>query len=436
MLISKTAKVKWGNKTKKHYESKGYVFTKRGNEFEAKIEDLTLGAHVLIKVKCDECGELLNIAWQNYQKFIKVDGKYYCSNCSRKLNGTRKMVETKLLKSNSLEQWCNENNHQDYLDRFDYEMNKSIPSNINCNTHEKYWFKCPRGLHKSQLRQINIYTKSTDSPMICDACNSFAQCGIDNLGEDFLEKYWSSKNIISAWDIACASPRKVWIRCKEKDYHEDYNISCAHFKDGHRCPYCSNFRGKVHPLDSLGKYLEDNNLLWMWSDKNEKSPYEYTSFTKQKTWWKCECGKHEDFYRCINNSIACAFRCPSCNFTKGEKRVQDYLELNNIKYESQYRIPDCKDKRSLPFDFAAFNKDGSIKIIEYDGIQHFEPINFSGHVNEMMDNFKITQKRDKIKDEYCSKNGIQIIRIPYTEYDNIEIILNKQLNNTIVKEAI
>lgn len=434
MLVTKTMKVKWSNRNRRHYEDLGYVFTKICNEFKIKTTDLTVGVHISIKVKCDECGEILDVKWQNYQASIKDDGTYQCKNCARKLNGTRKMIETKLLKSNSLEQWCHENNHQDYLDRFDYEMNNCTPDTINCNTNEKYWFKCPRGLHKSQLRQISVYTRTTDSPMICDACNSLAQCGIDNLGEDFLEKYWSNKNIISAWDIACASPRKVWIKCQEKDYHEDYSISCAHFKDGHRCPYCSNFRGKVHPLDSLGKYLEDNNLLWMWSSKNTRSPFEYSPMTKQKAWWKCSEKKHKDFYRNINNSITCKFRCPVCKFTKGEIRVQNYLLFNNIEYKSQYRIPDCKDKRSLPFDFAILNNDKLISIIEYDGIQHFTPINFSGSESEMLNIFKVTQKRDKIKNDYCNKNGIKIIRIPYTEYNNIENILNEQLNNN-EKEA-
>ena len=40
ILITKTVKVKWNNSNKKHYESKGYKFTKVGEEFECRVEDI------------------------------------------------------------------------------------------------------------------------------------------------------------------------------------------------------------------------------------------------------------------------------------------------------------------------------------------------------------------------------------------------------------
>ena len=52
-------------------------------------------------------------------------------------------------------------------------------------------------------------------------------------------------------------------------------------------------------------------------------------------------------------------------------------------------------------------------IIEYDGVQHFKPISLFGGVKEFI---KI-QERDKIKNDYCIKNGIKMIRISYD--DNI-----------------
>ena len=36
--------------------------------------------------------------------------------------------------------------------------------------------------------------------------------------------------------------------------------------------------------------------------------------------------------------------------------------------------------------------------------------------------------RDTIKNDYCKKNNINLIRIPYWEFDNIEKILNRELN--------
>ena len=38
-----------------------------------------------------------------------------------------------------------------------------------------------------------------------------------------------------------------------------------------------------------------------------------------------------------------------------------------------------------------------------------------------------TQKRDKEKNEYCLKNNIKLFRIPYTDFSNINQILNEIL---------
>jgi len=55
MLISKTVKTKWNGSTKKYYIGKGYIYTKMGDAFEVKIEDLLPNSEVIIDVICDYC---------------------------------------------------------------------------------------------------------------------------------------------------------------------------------------------------------------------------------------------------------------------------------------------------------------------------------------------------------------------------------------------
>jgi hypothetical protein len=49
--------------------------------------------------------------------------------------------------------------------------------------------------------------------------------------------------------------------------------------------------------------------------------------------------------------------------------------------------------------------------IEYDGKQHFKPIKYWGGQKS----FDLTKKRDKIKNEYCKKNNIILIRFGYKD---------------------
>lgn len=122
--------------------------------------------------------------------------------------------------------------------------------------------------------------------------------------------------------------------------------------------------------------------------------------------------------------------CPKCASSKGEKRVSKYLNNKGIEYEAQYIFDDCKNIYALPFDF--YLPQYNI-CIEYDGEYHFMPIRISKSVtiSQAEENFKMVQLRDKIKTDYCKNNNIMLIRIPYTEFDNIEKILDTYINHKI-----
>ena len=71
-LVSKTAKVKWVGKNKKHYEELGYKYTKMGDEFEVKVEDLPKGSSVKVDCICDNCKCNMHITYDNYNKKVKA----------------------------------------------------------------------------------------------------------------------------------------------------------------------------------------------------------------------------------------------------------------------------------------------------------------------------------------------------------------------------
>lgn len=105
-------------------------------------------------------------------------------------------------------------------------------------------------------------------------------------------------------------------------------------------------------------------------------------------------------------------RCPRCNQSKGEKFIQDYLTNHNIPFATQVRFDDCRHERTLPFDFGILNKEKKvIALIEYDGEQHYRPINYFGGEEA----FKERQRKDLIKTNYCKENNIPLLRIKYDE---------------------
>lgn len=122
------------------------------------------------------------------------------------------------------------------------------------------------------------------------------------------------------------------------------------------------------------------------------------------------------------NNILSGTGCPKCNQSKGERKIASWLYQNNISYKCQYIFNDCKDEKPLPFDFYLpyYNI-----AIEYDGEQHFRPVDFFGGKEK----FKKQLNHDRTKDEFCKNNGITLLRIPYFNYNFIEEELNNFLFN-------
>ena len=137
-----------------------------------------------------------------------------------------------VLKSNSLkirtlsfEQWCLDNNHQDYLDLWDYELNDRSPSNVNYRSSEKYYFKCSNNKHKSELFLISRITqKNKYYNLSCKKCNSFGQYLLDTYGNLDM---WSDKNDMSPFEISKMSGKKVILVCE--NCGRDKSIVCNSF---------------------------------------------------------------------------------------------------------------------------------------------------------------------------------------------------------------
>ena len=211
----------------------------------------------------------------------------------------------------TIEQWCADNNRRDILERWDYELNDVSPNNTAAYSKTKRYLKCPKGIHKSELYDIDYLSRHPKYKAGCRACNSFAQSIIDKHGEDYLNKIWSEKNEKSPWDYTHASNQKVWFNCLDNSTHTYQQVIFNREKDC-MCPLCNNknTHTKIEYTNSLGFiYPQSINV---WSDKNENTVYDYSPKLGLYAWWKCENGKHDDFRRKICNSNKQEFKCPLC----------------------------------------------------------------------------------------------------------------------------
>ena len=217
--------------------------------------------------------------------------------------------------------------------------------------------------------------------------------------------------------------------CKEKGYDlpiEDYKG--VNVKIKHKCKYGHIYEQKPNThLSGRGCYECKYNKYRFESDDS------YLNYCKTKNLdipissYKNQLAKVE--YRCSlghtykqTPSQHKYYGCPVCKESKGEKFIRNYLNEHSIKYISQKRFHDLKDKTYLSYDFYLPKQK---VLIEYQGRQHYEENDFFGG----KERFKQQQLHDKLKREYAKNNGYKLLELHYS-LNNQEKV-NKYLNRRI-----
>lgn len=125
-----------------------------------------------------------------------------------------------------------------------------------------------------------------------------------------------------------------------------------------------------------------------------------------------------------NQFLSSGSRCNLCSKSKGNKKIVDYLTKRDISFIAEFRIDKCRRNRTLPFDCAVFDKEKNLKfLVEFQGRQHYEVVEQFGGKKELNER----KKNDKIKEQYCKDNNIDLVVIKYTQFDEIENILDKKI---------
>ena len=120
---------------------------------------------------------------------------------------------------------------------------------------------------------------------------------------------------------------------------------------------------------------------------------------------QCDCGR----IVIVSNNHLKSGNTESCgcdSSSHGERSIRELLIKHNIKFLSEYHPVDLEFRGR--YDFAILGLDNEVMyFIEFDGRQHFDKNS----------RFYRDHKFDEIKNDYCYKSGIPLIRIPYIVQD-------------------
>lgn len=279
-------------------------------------------------------------------------------------------------------------------------INARTPIDHYCLTHDVVWQAYPdnvlRGMGCKECRKIRLGNKlrKTTEEYKNELINI-------NPNIDVLEEYIDAKT-------------PILHKCKLDEY--EWLASPDSILRGTGCPLCAKKRISESKRKTHQEYVIDvakvnPNIEVIGQYVNSQTPVLH----------RCKKDGCEWMARPYN--ILNGYGCPTCQESKGERAIKKWLESYKIQYIHQKRFDDCKDILPLPFDF--YLPEYNI-CIEYNGEQHYRPVDFAGKGQEWAEQQLVkTQAHDQIKSQYCEDNNIRLLVIPY--YKNIEEELNNFL---------
>ena len=378
-------------------ESTGCILITPKNEYE--------NTHQKLEIQC-YCGNKFNVSFKVFSR--KRTPKQQCNEC-----GSKNKISKKTLPLEKLKEEINIKFNGEFEVLGDYKNRK---------THTRFkhkvcgyeWLTTPdnflrdKGCPKCNKRVCQskpIKTKNKESNNIIRISKTeYFKAKVKELSG---EEYSVLSNYTKATD-------KITLR--HNKCGREYQTQPHHFLSGSRCPICWN-------ESKLGKFQKDTNQFA--NEIKEKYKNEYTiigEYVGARTKTEVRHNKCGNIFEVSPDNLLRGKGCPYCFESKGEKRIEKYLKENNIGYTLQFKINKCRNIRPLPFDFAILDNESLMYLIEYDGKQHFQPIKFFGGI----ESFKDIIIKDDIKNRFCTKNNISLLRISYKEN------INKKLGDNII----
>ena len=151
-----------------------------------------------------------------------------------------------------------------------------------------------------------------------------------------------------------------------------------------------------------------------------------TSQKKHRCYYYCQCDCGN--YTTVRSSQLLDGSAKSCGCLRsfGEQQIALILRENQIDFQKEISFDDLKGETNyLYFDFGVYYNNNLKYIIEYQGRQHYEPIEYFGGETR----FQKQLQYDNKKQQYCKDHNIPLKIISYKEPITSEKVIDWSLLN-------
>lgn len=350
------------------------------------------GAHIKVKMKHEKCGHIWEITANSF-----TNGGRRCPHCSRKESDlkTRKTHE-----------------------QFEIEFEKISKGEYELLSKYIKQSKKIKVLHKECEHIYLVTPKNFLNNRRCPNCFKNKK--------KTTEEYKKEVKKITEGEYTVLGDyvnNRITILTRHNTCEHEWELKPSNFYHGRRCPKCRDSR----PPKTTEQFKKE---VFNLEGENFRVISEYTLGREDIKMIHKKCGK--DFFVTPDTFLS-RRSCPNCNMTRGELKVAQWLINNKINFKPEKTFDNFKSEKgwAYRFDFAVYDENELILLIEYDGVQHFEPVDFANKGEEWaVKNYLKTIHRDEIKNNYCKEKGIELLRIPYTKFNEIETILQRSVLNS------
>lgn len=321
------------------------------------------------------------------------------------------------------------------------------PTEVTANSNKKVWWLLPyddpkTGKHFDFEWQARVYDRNKgygcpylNGQAVWEGFNDLA-----TMNPDIAAQWHPTKNgDLKPTDITSGSKKKVWWLFPYDDpktgKHFDFEWQASvnnRTKHNSCCPFL-NGRAVWEGFNDLQTVNPELAKQWHPTRNGSLKPTQVTEKSGLTIWWLFpyddpKTGKHFEFEwksKVINRNSGCS--CPYLTTYKGEEYIKQYLQKNSISFDGQQKFSDLlgTGDGQLSYDFSILDEKHGYILIEYNGIQHYEVVEYFGGEEK----FKIQKEHDKRKRDYAKKHGYKLITIKYTydTYESVEEYLDNEL---------
>lgn len=213
----------------------------------------------------------------------------------------------------------------------------------------------------------------------------------NNLQYDYSKVRYSSKN----------NKVKIWCRGCEEFF---YQTPGKHKNSKQGCPKCAIEKNSKIVINKTGvDFVQKMTKL-----KGDR--YDYSKVIYKGTHKPVEivCKIHGSFWQTPSSHKSkqdCG--CPLCAESKSERKIVNWLGDNNIKFDREVSIATFNKRKRFDFYVPSMEL-----YIEYDGPLHYRPVNYNERGYKRL---REQQERDKLRNQWCTDNGINLIVITYKD---------------------